>query len=79
MKALGIEFILSGRTVEFTPNEFLAPIKKAVSETARLKLMVRTNFYNEPDTLKNSFLEQWYTRRDSNPRPSVPKTDALIH
>jgi len=24
-------------------------------------------------------LEQWYTRRDSNPRPSVPKTDALIH
>ena len=53
MKALGIEFILSGRTVEFTPNEFLAPIKKAVSETARLKLMVRTNFYNEPDTLKN--------------------------
>ena len=28
MKALGIEFILSGRTVEFTPNEFLAPIKK---------------------------------------------------
>ncbi len=28
MKVLGIEFILSGRTVEFTPNEFLAPIKK---------------------------------------------------
>ena len=21
----------------------------------------------------------WYTRGDSNPRPSVPKTDALIH
>jgi len=21
--------------------------------------------------------KEWYTRRDSNPRPSVPKTDAL--
>ena len=37
MKALGIELILSGRIAEFTPNEFLVPIKKAVSETAKLK------------------------------------------
>jgi hypothetical protein len=45
------------RDVEFTSNEFLVPIKKAVPETARLEPMSRTDIKHGSEAHKKFHLE----------------------
>lgn len=66
MKALGGEMTLSGRTVHFTPSEFLIPIKKAVAETASLNQLARTEILQRSNRLNDGKNPRWCARLDSN-------------
>lgn len=78
MKTLGEKMELSGRTLVFTPSKYLIPIQKAVSKTKEVKETARTCDLQGSNDLKRTLISTWYTRRDSNARPLVPKTSALI-
>lgn len=68
--------LLDGK-LQITPNDWLMPIKENAkrfrNEINRVRKM--------PEQLRNDILEtlrlRWYARRDSNPRPLVPETNAL--
>lgn len=79
IKRLGASLKLSGRTVQFTPVKYLVPIKNNGKFLEAIKEAARTAPEQMKKDLKEDLISSWYTRRDSNPRPSVPKTDALIH
>ena len=79
IKALGADLKLSGRTIEFTPVKYLVPIENEYPKLKKEFEVARTNSQQRKNDLKEAIISRWYTRRDSNPRLSVPKTDALIH
>ena len=79
IKQLGAHLELSGRTIQFSPVKYLVPIAENHRDLEAKKEAARTAPEQMKKGLKEDLIAQWYTRRDSNPRPSVPKTDALIH
>ncbi len=79
IKTLGGKLELKARTLIFTPSKYLIPIQKAVSQTKEARETARTCDLQGSEDLKRTLISTWYTRRDSNPRPNVPKTFALIH
>lgn len=79
IKRLGADLKLSNRTIQFTPVKYLVPIAEKYPELEEQFELARTDSEQMKKGLKEGSISQWYTRRDSNPRPSVPKTDALIH
>lgn len=79
LRTLGVNLKLSGRTIQFTPNKYLVPIQKTASALNKRLAAGITSDLKRSDTEKASLISNWYTGRDSNPRPLVPKTSALIH
>lgn len=79
IKRLGADLRLSGRTIQFSPVKYLVPIEKQYPKLRRQFILARTGSQQMKKDLKEGLISEWYTLRDSNPRPSVPKTDALIH
>ena len=79
IKRLGADLKLSNRTIQFTPVKYLVPIAEKYPELKEQFELARTDSEQMKKGLKEGLISQWYTGRDSNPRPSVPKTDALIH
>lgn len=81
--SIGQNPVLMNGKLELTPNEWLIPVKNNLKSIKQQMDMVRTknNRLDEKALLdrESSIKSTWYTGRDSNPRPSVPKTDALIH
>ncbi len=63
----------------FEPIKYLSPLVEKYPELEKQYLSVQT----QPEQMKKdavaSIIQTWYTGLDSNQRPSVPKTDALIH
>ena len=78
IKRLGADLKLSNRTIQFTPVKYLVPIAEKYPKLKEQFELARTDSEQMKKDLKEGLISQWYTRRDSNPRPSVPKTDALI-
>lgn len=75
--AIGQNAVLLDKQLYITPNKWMVPVKDSV-KTIRAELdRVRTM----PDKIRKASEEAqkstWYTRQDSNLRPSVPQTDAL--
>ena len=79
IKRLGANLKLSNRTIQFTPVKYLVPVAEKYPELKQQFELARTDSQQMKKDLKEGLISQWYTGRDSNPRPSVPKTDALIH
>ena len=78
-KELGAGLKLSNRTIQFTPVKYLVSIAEEYPELKEQFDLARTDSEQIKKGLGVGLISQWYTGRDSNPRPSVPKTDALIH
>lgn len=66
MKTLGAEMKLSGRTVVFTPNRYLIPIKNAVSNASVNSETGRTCPEQRSDTANGSNLTEWWIIEGSN-------------
>ena len=79
IKRLGADLKLSNRTIQFTPVKYLVPIAEKYPELKEHFELARTDSEQMKKDLKEGLISQWYTGRDSNPRPLVPKTSALIH
>ncbi len=79
IKRLGADLKLSNRTIQFIPVKYLVPIAEKYPKLKEQFELARTDSEQMKKGLGVGLFSQWYTRRDSNPRPSVPKTDALIH
>lgn len=77
MRTLGVGLKLSGRTIVFTPNKYLVSIQKTTVKLGDSSTVVRTCDLKRYDKDKSPNFKLWYTRHDSNVRPSVPETDAL--
>lgn len=73
--------VLDGQLL-ITPNEWMIPVKDNVKAIREELKMVRTsdNRLDKNDLLDReaSLKNLWYAWRDSNPRPLVPETNALI-
>ena len=78
IKRLGADLRLSNRTIQFTPVKYLVPVAEKYPELKQQFELARTDSQQMKKDLKEGLISQWYTRRDSNPRPLVPKTSALI-
>ena len=78
-KKIGVGLKLSNRTMQFTPVKYLVPIAEKYPELKEQFELARTDSEQMKKGLQEGLISQWYTRRDSNPRPLVPKTSALIH
>ena len=79
LSAIGKNPKLLGGRLAVEPHEWLKPIRNALNEMSEQKNPVRTESLLMDETGNKPQLIAWYTRYDSNVRPSVPKTDALIH
>ena len=79
IKRLGADLKLSNRTIQFTPVKYLVPIAEKYPELKEQFELARTDSQQMKKDLKEGLISQWYTGRDLNPRPLVPKTSALIH
>ena len=79
IKRLGADLRLSNRTIQFTPVKYLVPVAEKYPELKQQFELARTDSQQMKKDLKEGLISQWYTGRDSNPRPLVPKTSALIH
>lgn len=76
---LGQNLTVLDGNIQFKPVKYLVPVKIKYPELqARYEAAITL-----PQQMKKAaeaaIFSDWYTGRDSNPRPSVPKTDALIH
>lgn len=80
-KALGGEFTLTDGVLKFVPEGWFDTLYKEYPDLEKQLTEVRTkkirNLHLEIMEIAQIF-RSWYTRTDSNRRPSVPKTDALI-
>jgi len=77
--AIGQNPVLIGGELSITPNVWLNPVATS-AQLLREKLeKVRTVPQQMRKASEEAIRLQWYPRTDSNRRPSVPKTDALIH
>jgi site-specific DNA recombinase len=76
--AIGTNPLLKGGKVYITSNDWVIPIERVAKQ---MRVDIDTAL-TQPQQIQNTLLEglrqKWYARRDSNPRLSVPKTDALI-
>ncbi len=79
MRTLGQNLTVLDGKIQFTPVKYLVPIEEAYPELSRQLEAVRTMSQQRKKAALDDLSSQWYTRYDSNVRPSVPKTDALIH
>jgi site-specific DNA recombinase len=83
LKAIGQNPILIDKKVQITPNEWLIPLQRELpamkAELSKVRTNNSINKNESPLDREQSLMSHWYTRQDSNLRPSVPKTDALIH
>ncbi len=79
MRKLGQNLTVLDGKIQFTPVKYLIPIEGAYPELATQLEAVRTMSQQRKKAALDDLSSKWYTGRDSNPRPSVPKTDALIH
>ena len=79
LSIIGQNLLLKDGVLLFEPIEYLTPLVEKYPSLEKQFLKVQTY----PEQMKKdaiaSLIQVWYTGRDSNPRPSVPKTDALIH
>jgi site-specific DNA recombinase len=75
--SIGQNPVLRDKKLEITPNEWLVPLQKDLPMMKAELDRVRTY----PDQIKKAseeaLMSHWYARRDSNPRPLVPETNAL--
>lgn len=76
---LGQNLVIEDGILRFTPNKYLTHIHHAYPELSKAHEAVGTDSDKRKNVAKNDAYSLWYTRYDSNVRPSVPKTDALIH
>lgn len=77
--AIGQNPVLIDGKLQITPNEWLTPLRDNTKRFVEQFEQVRTMSQQMKTDLLDALRLEWYTGRDSNPRPSVPKTDALIH
>ena len=56
------------------PNQLIQQLSKSVKGRELLEMLEKALKESDPADLEE---DAKYTRRDSNPQPSVPKTDAL--
>ncbi len=77
--AVGQNPVLLNGKLEINPCIWLNPIQKNAKSFRTELEKVRTLPQQIQKASKEALFQNWYTRTDSNRRPSVPKTDALIH
>lgn len=75
--AIGQNPVLLDGKLQITPNEWLLPLQENTKHFVAEIEKVRTMSQQMKKSLLEALRIEWYTGRDSNPRPSVPKTDAL--
>ena len=76
--AIGQNPVLIDGKLHITPNEWLIPVANNVTRLRQEIEKVRTMPQQMKKASEEAISLEWYTRTDSNRRPSVPKTDALI-
>ena len=76
--AIGKNPVLLDKRLVLTTNTWLNPIKNEARSIRRQLDKVRTAPEQIKKDLELTLFQSWYPRTDSNRRPSVPKTDALI-
>lgn len=74
---LGQNLTLLNGKISFTLNKYMVPVQQAYPDLAARYEHAR----NLPQQMKKAaeaaIKSEWYARRDSNPRPLVPETNAL--
>ena len=79
LSIIGQNLLMQDGKLVFEPIKYLTPLVEKYPKLEEQFKKVQTT----PDKRKKdafaSLIQLWYTRKDSNLRPSVPKTDALIH
>ena len=76
--AIGQNPVLLDGKLQITPNEWLMPLRDNTKRFVEQFEQVRTMSQQMKTDLLDALRLEWYARTDSNRRPSVPKTDALI-
>ena len=66
--------IVSEENAQNDPNQLVQELLKSVEGRELLDMLEKALKESDPADLEENAK---YTRRDSNPQPSVPKTDAL--
>lgn len=78
LSIIGQNLLFKDGELEFEPIKYLTPLVEKYPALEKQYIHVQTY----PEQMKKdavaSLITQWYARTDSNRRPSVPKTDALI-
>ena len=70
-KSIGMVYLENGQS---DPNQLIQQLSKSVKGRELLEMLEKAQKESDPADLEE---DAKYTRRDSNPQPSVPKTDAL--
>lgn len=74
---IGQNLLFKDGSLEFEPIKYLTPLVEKYPALEKQYLQVQTY----PERVKKeavaSIISSWYARRDSNPRPLVPETNAL--
>ncbi len=78
LASLGQNLQLLDGKIQFTPMKYLVPVVREYPDLLAKWASVRDAPQQIRDRVESEVVSAWYTRQDSNLRPSVPKTDALI-
>ncbi len=74
---LGQNLTLMDGKIQFTPNKYMIPVQDAYPALVARLESVRDAPQQIREQVENEVKSVWYARRDSNPRPLVPETNAL--
>ena len=77
LTAIGQNPVLIDGKLQVTPDDWLIPLRNSTKEIREEVIKVRLMSEQIQNKLLEALRIRWYARRDLNPRPLVPETNAL--